>query len=227
MDRNSQHVRSNVVGYVAVFIAHSGTAYAVDGPLAGQNTVGSEDIINAEVTNNDLALDSVGSGKIIDGMVKNADLSIGASSSNTIADGGIRAIDVRADTLTGAQVDESTLNAGGDVTGNVSNLQIGSGTIGLDQLRSGAGPGCCVGSDVEFSVPANGCTDKVYGPVDYADLGDIVIARPESADLGAGVFLRPTVVAHPGETVLEICNTTGSPVTIPFGTFFQYRVIGP
>jgi len=34
------------------------------------------------------------------------------------------------------------------------------------------------------------------------------IAFPESADLGAGVYLRPTVVGHPGEGILEICNRT-------------------
>jgi hypothetical protein len=104
------HLRSNVVGYVAVFIALSGTAYAVDGPLPGQNTVGSLDIINGEVGNVDLAPNSVGSPKIADASVKNADLSIGASSSNTIADGGIQGIDIKNDTVTGLQINESTLD---------------------------------------------------------------------------------------------------------------------
>jgi len=80
----------------------TGTGYAVDGPLAGQNQVGSEDIINGEVKNADLGTDSVASGKIQDRQVKNSDLSIGASSSNTIADGGIQGVDVKNDTLTGA-----------------------------------------------------------------------------------------------------------------------------
>ena len=106
----SNHLRSNVVGYVALFIALSGTAYALDGPLADQNTVGSQDIINGEVAGDDLAPNAVGTGKIADGSVRNADLSVGASSSNTIADGGIRDIDVRNDTLTGLQIDESTLD---------------------------------------------------------------------------------------------------------------------
>ena len=61
---------------------------------------------------------------------------------------------------------------------------------------------------------------------DQANLGEIYIAFPESADLGAGVYMRPTVVAHPGEVVLEFCNTNNSAVTIPFGTFFQSRLIG-
>ena len=103
------HLRSNVVGYVALFcFAMAGTASATH--PGGANTISSIDIINGEVANVDLAADSVGSGKIIDRQVKNADLSIGASSSNTIADGGIQAIDVKDDTLTGAQIDESTLD---------------------------------------------------------------------------------------------------------------------
>ena len=53
-----------------------------------------------------------------------------------------------------------------------------------------------------------------------------LIPFPESADLGTGVYLRPTVVAHPGEGILEICNATGVQVDIPFGTFFQLRLIG-
>src|SRR5262245_15005377 len=108
-ERVSNHARSNVVGYVALFVALSGTAYAIDGPLAGQNTVGSEDVINGEVRNNDLGADSVGSAKIADRQVKNADLSIGASASNTIADGGIEGVDVKSDALTGTQINESGL----------------------------------------------------------------------------------------------------------------------
>jgi hypothetical protein len=112
-NRMAGHLRSNIVGYVAVFIALSGTAYAVDGSLAGQNTVGSADIINAEVTQNDLAVDAVGSAKIADQSVKNNDLGLGASSSNTIADGGVQGVDVKDNSLTGTDIDESTLNVGG------------------------------------------------------------------------------------------------------------------
>ena len=50
MSRVGNHVRSNVVGYVAIFIALSSTAYAVDGSLPGRNTVGTADIINGEVS---------------------------------------------------------------------------------------------------------------------------------------------------------------------------------
>jgi hypothetical protein len=104
----SNHIRSNVIGYIALFLfAMGGSAYALDGPLPGQNQVGSEDIINGEVKTldigtgevkngdigvsevkaNSIAPDSLGGAKIADRSVKNADLGLGASSSNTIADG--------------------------------------------------------------------------------------------------------------------------------------------
>src|SRR3954447_19112515 len=120
--RIREHIRSNVIGYIALFLfAMGGSAYALDGPLPGQNQVGSEDIINGEVKNGDIgtfqvnannvAPDSLGSAKIAPRSVKNSDLGLGASSSNTIADGGIQAIDVKNNTLTGTQIDESTLDA--------------------------------------------------------------------------------------------------------------------
>jgi hypothetical protein len=133
-NRVSDYIRSNILGLVAIFIALSGTAYALDGPLPGQNQVGSDDIINGEVKNGDLGTDAVASGKIADRQVKNSDLSLGASSSNTIADGGIQGIDVKSNTLTGTQIDESTLFNDHSLTGddiNESSLRLirGSGEV--------------------------------------------------------------------------------------------------
>jgi hypothetical protein len=72
--RIRMHIRSNVIGYVALFVALSGVAYADDGPLAGQNTVGSADIIKAEVYNSDIRSEAVTSGKVEDGTLTSADL---------------------------------------------------------------------------------------------------------------------------------------------------------
>ena len=201
--RIRDHIRSNVVGYLALFIALSGTAYAVDGPLPGQDQVGSADIINNDVQSADIR----------DANVATADIRSDAVTGGKILNSSV----------TGADVEESTLSSGGDVSGPLSNLQLATGSVGRDQLRSGGLLG--VISFFEFSVPANGCTDKVFGD-DQADLGEVLLAQPESADLGAGMYMRPTVIAHPGEAVMQICNTTGSNVTIPFGTFFDLRLIG-
>jgi hypothetical protein len=202
-ERIRSHIRSNVVGYLALFVALGGTAYAVDGPLPGQNQVGSADVINNDVQSADIK----------DANVATADIRSGAVNSGKILDGSV----------TGADVDESTLNGGGDVSGPLSNLQLGTGTVGRDQLRSGAPLG--VVSDFAFPVPAGGCTTKVFSH-DNADLGEVLLPQPESSDLGTGMYLRPTVVAHPGQIVLEICNSTAAEVTIPFGTFFTLRLIG-
>src|SRR3954464_2467965 len=149
----SNHIRSNVIGYIALFLfAMGGSAYALDGPLPGQNQVGSEDIIDGEVKTadigtgevkngdigtfqvnaNSVAPDSLGSAKIAPRSVKNSDLGLGASSSNTIADGGIQGIDVKNNTLTGAQIDESTLS--GIPSTNAWNLDGNSGTTGAHFL---------------------------------------------------------------------------------------------
>jgi len=146
----SGHIRSNIVGYIALFLfAMGGSAYALDGPLPGQNQVGSDDIINSEVKGvdigagevkngdigafeikaNNIAPDSLGGAKIADRSVKNADLGLGASSSNTIADRGIQAIDVKLNTLTGAEIDESSLDP------NVLQRRIGGGCAPGQAIR--------------------------------------------------------------------------------------------
>jgi len=89
--RISEHIRKNAYGILAVFIALTGTAYAVDGPNPGQNTIGSEDIIgnevksddigNGRIFNLDIADDVIQSGKIKDGTLAASDLSSGLTSS--------------------------------------------------------------------------------------------------------------------------------------------------
>ena len=107
----------DVFATLALFgVLSGGTALAVDGALPGQNTVGSQDIINSEVATADLGENSVGSTKIVDGQVKNQDLGAAAASSNTIADGGVEGVDVKSNTLTGDDINESTLvGLGGSV----------------------------------------------------------------------------------------------------------------
>jgi len=76
--RITRHVRANAVGYVALFIALTGTAVAANGPLPGRNTVGSADIINREVKAADLGKGAVRSVKIRNGHVRTPDLADGA-----------------------------------------------------------------------------------------------------------------------------------------------------
>jgi len=80
------HLRSNVIGYVALFLVLTGgTAYALD----DSNTVFTDDIVNGEVRAADIRGDAVTSPKVLNGA--------------------LAGVDVADDTITGADVNESTL----------------------------------------------------------------------------------------------------------------------
>jgi hypothetical protein len=121
---------ANVVSTLCLFLLLGGTAVAVDGSLAGQNTVGSADIINGEVKSDDLATNAVGTAKINDRSVKNADLGPGASASNTIADGGVKGIDIANGQVTGADVGNESLSEDeiADIvsSGGVTQVELGA-----------------------------------------------------------------------------------------------------
>ena len=89
--RIRNHLRSNVVGYIALFfVLTGGTAYALD----GSNTVFSDDIVNGEVKAADLGTDSVTSSRILDGQVHQADLGTDSVSSGKILDGQVHTADL-------------------------------------------------------------------------------------------------------------------------------------
>ena len=89
------HIRNNVIGYLALFVALSGTAWAANGPLPGTNQVGSSDIINGEVLGADIGTDQVRSGDVRD---------------DSLTGGGLGSSDIALNALTGADIDESQLD---------------------------------------------------------------------------------------------------------------------
>lgn len=97
------HLRSNIVGYIALFcFAMTGTAMALD----GSNTVFTDDIVNGEVKNPDIAPNSVHTNQIQNNAVREADIQTGAVHGDEIAD----------DSLGGSDINEADL-----ATNNVSN----------------------------------------------------------------------------------------------------------
>lgn len=82
--RIGTHVRSNAVGYVALFIALGGTAWAANGPLAGKNTVGSSDIIKSEVKSADIAPNAVKSSDVATGAITAGDIANASSGSDAV-----------------------------------------------------------------------------------------------------------------------------------------------
>jgi hypothetical protein len=93
--RVSRHIRANVVGYIALFVALSGTAVA----LPGKNTVDSGDIINGQVKLQDVAAGAVGTEEAVNESLTGAD----------VADGSLSGAEFPNNALGGAKIDESSL----------------------------------------------------------------------------------------------------------------------
>ncbi len=158
--RIRDHIRSNVVGYVAVFLAMGGSAYAVNGPAPGINSVGTADIITKEVKRSDVALDAINSSRVAADSLTGADVaesslgqvpSANTANSATTATTATNATNAgnagTLDSIDSTGFLQTGATAGGDLSGTFSNLQIGVGAVG--------------GAEV---------TDNSLGPADLADV---------------------------------------------------------
>jgi hypothetical protein len=83
LNRFSNHIRQNVYGLVAIFIALSGTAYATH--PGGENTISTDDLQSQAVINQKIALQAVQTGRIADGAVTNAKIAHESITNNRIA----------------------------------------------------------------------------------------------------------------------------------------------
>ena len=109
--RIRRHIRSNVVGYLSLFVALSGTAYAVDGPLPGQDQVGSEDIINAEVKAPDLGNNAVRSAEVAADSLVADDIATGGVSSSEVLNSTLTDFDLGSDSVGWSELDPIAFNS--------------------------------------------------------------------------------------------------------------------
>ena len=179
--RIAEHIRSNVVGYVAVFIALSGTAYAVDGPLPGQNQVGSEDIINGEVQTLDID-DANG--------VRSADVR-----DDTLLNGGLQAVDLRPDSvgssevagdaIGSAEVAPESLGAEDLAPDSVGSSEVAVDAIGAGEVATGAvgSPEIVDGGVTDDDLAANSVTGSKVFPSSLTG-ADILSNSLSSSDIG-------------------------------------------
>jgi hypothetical protein len=205
------HIRSNVIGYVALFVALSGTAYAVDGPLAGTNQVGSEDIINAEVNTQDLANNAVGSEKINNGAVRSADVA-----DDTTANA-LQGIDIANDSLTGADIagksiltDDigfATITGANISDGSISGADLATDAVGTSEIQAGGVGQSEIQTDgvagAEIVNSSVRSADLRTNAVGAADLATIITRENTVTSPGDGSSFNVEVECQPGERLLS------------------------
>jgi hypothetical protein len=142
--RVRKHLRSNVIAYVALFAALSGTAIAA----APRNSVTSKSIKNGAVHKDDLGASSVDGTKVQDGSLTGDD----------VANNSLQGVDINGPTLTGVDA---------DTVGGVpaDNLQFGNG------VDIGGGTTQFSGSDSALTTP-DGTLDVSCAASPTASYGD-------------------------------------------------------
>lgn len=186
----SRHIRSNVIGYMALFVAMSGVAYATDGPLPGQDQVGSADVINNDLTTADI--------NNADG-VRSADVR-----DDTLANGGLQAVDLRPDSVGSSEVAPDSLDAVDLNAGSVGASEVSDQSLGSDDLAAGS-----VGSS-EVSDESLGSADLGAGSVGGSEVAADAIGSGQVApDSLTAVDLAPDSVES---SELAANSVTGSEV---------------
>jgi hypothetical protein len=170
------HIRSNVIGYVALFVALSGTAYATH--PGGANTISSGDIINGEVRSAD-----IGSAN-----VQNSDLAGSAVTGGKIAAQAVQSSDVLDNSLTGADIGNGAITP--DEIGSIP-------AVRADEPGSLVeGVGCQNGQSIPsgtVSIPVLQFTDEDFDTADMHPSGCVAgntrVTAPRSGiyQVSAGV----------------------------------------
>jgi hypothetical protein len=200
--RIQKHIRNNVVGYVAVFLALTGTAAATH--PGGADTIDSADIINAEVNTHDLANNSVSSDKINNGAVRSADVADDTTGNALkgidIANASLTGADVADNSLTGADIQESSL-------GQVPSALLGG--LGRDSVEGTCDPEStafvtCASVNVTTSASSRAL---LFGRVKGFDPGSGFCRLGTSA---AGPVPNTTVPVFGGESdIIPLNGVTG------------------
>jgi hypothetical protein len=140
------HLRSNVVGYVALFVAVSGTAVA----LPATNTVFSDDIVNGEVKSKDISdSNGVRSADVRDddkqgGGLAAVDLARGSVGSSEIATDGVGSPEVKTDAVRGSaiatdgvgspEIQQDAVRRSEIATDGVGSLEIAENAVGASEI---------------------------------------------------------------------------------------------
>jgi hypothetical protein len=189
---------ANVVATLALFIAlATGGAYAA-------NTIASEDIIDGEVKNQDLATDAVTYDKIANANVIRKKIPLGAVDTGRIADGTILDVDLKNSSVTGPKIAPNVVTGSKILDGSIERFDIPLGLLKSEHFhKSGASglvdfgtlqPQSC--SFIEVSASGTAPYDYVlssYLPSDEAAWQNLVYGDVyPKADAIRGKICNPT-----------------------------------
>jgi hypothetical protein len=139
--RISEHIRSNIVGYVAIFLfAIGGTAYATH--PGGDNTIDSGDIINNQVRSVDVRDDGLANGGLTA-----ADLAPDSVGSSEVAPDSLDAVDLNAGSVAASEVSDESLGSDELAPSSVGSSEVSDESLGSADLGAGSVGGSEVAAD--------------------------------------------------------------------------------
>jgi hypothetical protein len=199
------HLRSNIVGYIALFcFAIGSTAQA----LPGTNKVDSGDIKNHLVKKKDLADNSVSGANVVDGSLSEADISPAA----------LKAISATGlDSLLASDLASSSVGTSELQDGSVTNAKIAGDAVDSGKVADNSLTGTDLkGADISgggISIPAgyvpNGRCRQLEASVGGAEAGQAVLFSVQAA-LQDGVMIYGQRVPADGQVTFDVCNFSGT-----------------
>jgi hypothetical protein len=174
----SRHIRSNVVGYVALFFALTGSAAA----LQGKNSVKAKDIAAGAVTTPKIRGDAVTASKLAQASVGAGAIAAQAVGASEIANGAVGT----------AELASGAVNTGALAANAVTGVQLNKPTLGLGPSSFGQMPALRVGGVITQTAPAIAPTDV------QLDTGNVIVntggfgvsASAATVPIGGVYFVR-------------------------------------
>ena len=202
-ERIRRHLQSHVVGYLALFVALSGTALA----LPGKNQVTSNDLARGAVKGKAIAADAVKTPKVRDGAITAPKLGVAAVTGAALADASITSADLASDSVIREKIGQGEINGGKLANGAVNSSKVANETLLAEDFAAGQ-----ISDGFSFTEVPNFNTGTVTtesDPAPYnaprsgrllitASMNINVICTAECDDLAIALFVDGTYA--PGST---------------------------